>query len=844
MKFAFKNVSIAKKFSIIGMGFLAASFFSIVGMIEISKTTELQKLERDHIEFTTLLYFKAEKYVGFLKENQTDSLMKAEKLLNVRSEDNKEKGIIQLMEELRRLQDTVFVVANPAEQTLFRWVGFGRAFELAGNYGPQTIRNMRKFLSELDKKEITPEQFEKNFQNEVLTLSGYSNEFTPIVNHAGIFVRNLMITLTVIFVIIGIAILILALVPMNASIKYFTTVAKIIADGDLGKEIEINQKDEIGQLADAFRDMMSKIEHVAMEIRALTQQVSEGKLKARGNAEEFKGGWRELITGLNALIDAFVLPIHVTATYIDHISKGDIPAKITDHYKGDFNEIKNNLNACIDVVNGLVAETVMLTENAAQGNLSVRGSADKFGGGYARIVNGINDTLDAVIGPLNVAAQYVFRISQGDFPDIITDQYKGDFNEIKVNINRLISNLQATVQVAEKIADGDLSAQVNILSEKDMLGKSLAKMVKTIQEIVSDINRLTTAASEGKLDVRGDAGRFGGEYAKIIRGVNDTIDAVVGPLNVTADYVERISKGEIPEKISDDYKGDFNTTRNNLNMMIEKLSLFGSHVQQTAERMASGSEELSSAAAQVSQGTSQQAASIEEVSSSMEEISTMVTQNAENAKQSSEIAIKTAKYAIEGKKAVDETVRAMKSISDKIRIIEEIARQTNMLALNAAIEAARASEHGKGFAVVAAEVRKLAERSQSAAKEINLLSEANVEIAENAIHLLEEMVSGIQKTADSVEEIKDASAEQADGIRQVNQAIQQLDMVIQQNASSAEEMASSSRDFSSQADQLLQIASFFKLSQSAKSSAQVVSGKISVIPKDKKISDGDDFQRY
>ncbi len=113
MKFAFKNVSIAKKFFIIGMGFLAASFFSIVGMIEIAKTTELQKLERDHIEFTTLLYFKAEKYVGFLRENQNDSLMKAEKLLNVRSEDNKEKGIIQLMEELRRLQDTVFVVANP-----------------------------------------------------------------------------------------------------------------------------------------------------------------------------------------------------------------------------------------------------------------------------------------------------------------------------------------------------------------------------------------------------------------------------------------------------------------------------------------------------------------------------------------------------------------------------------------------------------------------------------------------------------------------------------------------------------------------------------------------------------
>ena len=195
----------------------------------------------------------------------------------------------------------------------------------------------------------------------------------------------------------------------------------------------------------------------------------------------------------------------------------------------------------------------------------------------------------------------------------------------------------------------------------------------------------------------------------------------------------------------------------------------------------------------------------------MEEMEGVVNQNADIAKQTAVIALKAAKDAQDGKKAVGETVFAMKTISDKIRIVEEIARQTNMLALNAAIEAARAGEHGRGFAVVAAEVRKLAERSQHAAKEINSLSVSNIEIAGKAGQLLEEMVSGIQKTSELVEEIKESSAEQADGIGQVNKAIQQLDQVIQENASSSEEMAATSRDFYTQAEHLLEVASFFRV---------------------------------
>jgi len=287
--------------------------------------------------------------------------------------------------------------------------------------------------------------------------------------------------------------------------------------------------------------------------------------------------------------------------------------------------------------------------------------------------------------------------------------------------------------------------------------------------------------------------------------------AITGPVIKGVSFAKAMAEGDFTRLLDIDQKDEMGVLAASLNEMVGKLREVVAEVQSASENVASGSEELSASAQSMSQGATEQAASVEEISSSMEEMSSNIKQNAENAQQTQSIAVKAAQDAREGGEAVISAVAAMKNIAEKISIIEEIARQTNLLALNAAIEAARAGEHGKGFAVVAAEVRKLAERSGSAAAEISDLSSSSVRVAEQAGTMLTKMVPDIQRTADLVQEIAAASQEQNSGADQINRAIQQLDQVVQQNASASEEMASTSEELSSQAEQLQSTMAFFRV---------------------------------
>lgn len=275
--------------------------------------------------------------------------------------------------------------------------------------------------------------------------------------------------------------------------------------------------------------------------------------------------------------------------------------------------------------------------------------------------------------------------------------------------------------------------------------------------------------------------------------------------------IKAIADGDLTITVENKSGDEVGELLDHLKLMVDKLKEVLSFVSTASDHIATASNQMSATSQQMSQGSQEQAASAEQISSSMEEMVSNIQQNTDNAQQTEKIALKAAQDMAEGSKSVNMTVDSMRKIADKISIIGEIARQTNLLALNAAVEAARAGDHGKGFAVVAAEVRKLAERSQIAAAEINELSSSSVSIADRSGKLLETIVPNIQSTSKLVQEISAASLEQNTGAEQVNNAIQQFNQIIQQNAAASEEMATSSEELSSQADHLKEMISFFRI---------------------------------
>jgi methyl-accepting chemotaxis protein len=287
--------------------------------------------------------------------------------------------------------------------------------------------------------------------------------------------------------------------------------------------------------------------------------------------------------------------------------------------------------------------------------------------------------------------------------------------------------------------------------------------------------------------------------------------SITRPLNDAVDAANRLAEGDLSVRLDSDSRDETGQLLCAMGNMSEKLTQIISEVRGSADSLSSASEEISSTAQSMSQAASEQAASVEETSASMEQMSASISQNTENARVTDGMASKASNEAGEGGQAVKDTVSAMKTIADKIGIVDDIAYQTNLLALNAAIEAARAGEHGKGFAVVAAEVRKLAERSQVAAQEIGEVAKNSVALAERAGTLLDEIVPSIAKTSDLVQEIAAASEEQSSGVNQISTAMNQLSELTQQNASASEELAATAEEMSGQAEQLQQLMDFFRL---------------------------------
>lgn len=435
-----------------------------------------------------------------------------------------------------------------------------------------------------------------------------------------------------------------------------------------------------------------------------------------------------------------------------------------------------------------------------------------------------------IAAPLSRMAGAAARIAEGDIDQEIHHRSADEVGILADSFRALIEYVKAVVDAAAALGRGDLSVDVKARSDKDVLSRSFQQLLQSMKDLIGETAHLIQWAKEGQLGKRGDATRFEGGYRELVQGINETLDAVIQPVNEATAVLERMAARDLTARVEGDYRGDHARIKEAMNRAANNLDESFAQVAQSADQLASASVHISDGSQSLAQGAAEQASSLQEVSSSLQEMASMTRQSAANARQARGLSESTRNSAANGAESMHRLSTAMdriKSSADAtakiVKTIDEIAFQTNLLALNAAVEAARAGEAGKGFAVVAEEVRNLAMRSAEAAKNTAQMIEESVKNAEEGVALnqgvlkdFREINEQVNKMSEMMAEVAAASEHQSQGIEQVNVAVAQMNTVTQQNAANSEQSAAAAQELSGQAEEMESMVAGFKLTNGAR----------------------------